>query len=81
MVAEVNFCGSIHHRWFRGTKQECLEWLRDKGTPQTLIPEKRAAKCRYQDGTLCYPRWNPGEEPLDDRPTNSNVNEYPPYCD
>jgi len=30
MIARINYPGSQHHRWFRGSKKSCVAWLHEQ---------------------------------------------------
>jgi len=71
MVAVIGYPGEQKHVWMRFTRKDsALRWLTATGTQlhalhpawpaalysQRIVTEKEAARCRYRDGRLVYPR-------------------------
>ena len=63
MFAIINYPGSNHHRFFYGSKKECLLWLDKQQNkaeylqdyfPNYLLTDKQAFDIKYLDGNRVY---------------------------
>lgn len=63
MFARINVPGSSHHKFFYGTKKECLAWIAEQEEnadyqqdyfPNSLLTDKEAFACKYRDGNRVY---------------------------